>query len=96
MPRNGSRLFSVAPSNRTRDNRQKLKSRKLHLNKRKSFFTVRVTKLEQLAQKYCRVSLERSLELFKSCLDKRSFRKSCLNREVGLDDLQYFLLTPVW
>lgn len=36
--------FSPMPSDRTRHNRHKLKHRKLHLNLRKSFLTLRVTK----------------------------------------------------
>ncbi|KAJ7396463.1 hypothetical protein BTVI_145367 [Pitangus sulphuratus] len=38
-----ARLFSMAPSNRTRGKRQKLIHSKFHLNMRKNFFTMQVT-----------------------------------------------------
>jgi len=39
----GPDSFSVVPSDRTRGKGHKLKHRKLHLNTRKNFFTLRVT-----------------------------------------------------
>ncbi len=39
-----ARLFSVVPSDRARDSELKLKHKRCHLNIRKHFFTVRVTK----------------------------------------------------
>jgi len=40
---NGAKLFSVVPSDRTRDNGHKLKPGKFHTNTRKNFFPLRVT-----------------------------------------------------
>jgi len=38
----GAKLFSVVPSDRTKDSRHKLKHRKFRLNMRKNFFPLRV------------------------------------------------------
>jgi len=40
---NGAIVFSVVPSDRTRDNRHILKHRKFCLNMKKNFFTLRMT-----------------------------------------------------
>jgi len=64
----GTKLFSVVPSNRTRGNGHKLKHRKFQLNKRKNFFTLRVT------EHWTRLPREAvespSLEILKTRLDK--------------------------
>jgi len=64
----GVRLFSVAPSNRTRGNGHKVKRRKFQPNLRKKFFPLRVT--EHWHRLPREVVESPSLEIFKSLLDK--------------------------
>ncbi|KAK4825974.1 hypothetical protein QYF61_003543 [Mycteria americana] len=44
--KDGARVFSMVPSERTRGNGHKLNNRKFHLTTRKHFFTVRVVKAQ--------------------------------------------------
>jgi len=63
----GSKLFSVVPSDRTRGNMHKLKHSKVRLNMRRNFFPLRVTEHWNKLPKA--VVETPSLEIFKTCLD---------------------------
>ena len=64
----GTRLFAVVPSDRTRGNGHKLKQRKLQLNRRKNFFPLRVP---EPWPRLPREAVESpSLEIFQTHLDK--------------------------
>jgi len=64
----GARPFSVVPSDRTKDNRHKLKQRKFHLNMWKNFFILRV--MEPWNRLPREVVESPSLEIFKPRLYK--------------------------
>ena len=84
----------MVPSDRTRGHGHKLKHRKVHLNIRKHFFTVRVT--EQWHRLPREIVDSPSLEIFKSCLDMvlgNWFYVALLSSGVGPEDLQRSLPT---
>jgi len=66
--KDGARLFSVVPSDRTRGNRHKWKHKKFHLNMRKNFLTLRVTEHSNRLPRG--VTDSPSLEVLEMCLDE--------------------------
>jgi len=92
----GTRLFSVVPSDRTRDNGHKLKQRKLQLKMRKNFFPLRV--MEPWPRLPRQAVESPSLEILKTYLDKvlcSLLWVTLLRQGVGLGDPQRSLPTPV-
>ena len=86
----------MVPSDRTRGNRHKMKHGKFHLNKKKNFFTLRVT--EPWNRLPREVVESPSLETFKTHLGVvlcNLVQVNLLWQGVGLDDLQRSLPTSV-
>jgi len=85
----------VVPSDRTRGNGHKLKQRKLQLNMRKKFFTLRV--MEPWTRLPREVVESPSLEILRPFLDKilcSLLWVTLLRQGVGLGDPQRSLPTP--
>ena len=91
----GARLFPVVPSDRTRGNGHKLKQRKLQLNMKKNFFTLRVT--EHWNRLPTGAVESPSLEIFQPRLDTvlcSLLWVTLLQQGVGLGDPQRSLPPP--
>jgi len=92
--------FSVVPNYGTRDSKHKLKTRKFHLNMRKSFFfIVRVGQtLAQVAWRGCGVLIPGDIQnLTGYGPGQPAVAGPDLSRWDGLDDLQrFFLIALIW
>ncbi len=62
-----ARFFSVVPSDRTRDNRHKLKHRKFCLNPRKNFFTLMVKEYRNKLPRVVVESFSEDIQNYSGC-----------------------------